>query len=193
MCNASFWNYLEFYYITQCVFKSLLKRSSTRTLRYMFRPIFVIRCLKLKMKTLVLSFCDSNIRRAVPPTPSCICNILSVYLFPTHVNIPNDDLYMYLLHGALCLFLLCCVSRVSRESRRSRLRVFAKLDWLCFLYCVCVAICCLILTTFRILCYRHQYMRHSCANCFHLSYGISTMYFPYLICDSNTPSYCYFN
>jgi hypothetical protein len=126
-------SYLEFYYITQCVFQTLFKIFSTCTLHYMFRSIFVIiRCLKLWMKTAVLPFCESNIQCVVPSTLSYICNTLSVYLFKTYGNIPDDYLFMYLLYGALYLFLLCCVSRESRQ------RVFAKLDSVCFLYCVCV-------------------------------------------------------
>jgi hypothetical protein len=47
-----------------------------------------------------------------------ISNVSVLYI--ACVNVPDDYLFMYVLHGAGWLFLLCCVSKPSR------LRVSAK-------------------------------------------------------------------
>jgi hypothetical protein len=50
--------YLKVCYVTQCAFLNLIK--SLFTLHCMFRPILIIRCLKLLVKTAVLLFCTDT-------------------------------------------------------------------------------------------------------------------------------------
>jgi hypothetical protein len=89
--------------------------------------------------------------RVFPPNVGCVA--------PTHIRV---------FRGAACLLLPSCVFIP---------RVFAKRDWVCLLYCVHVAIWCLVLATLRILGYKLTSYAWFICNLLLLSLYISMWYF----------------